>query len=870
MEEVKLTKARGVLALVGDKVDAAAAQTLQHTSIAALGLRLPSFDPSKAYHVTLLTKEELKLVAPENLASIKPDTRHVHFVGLGGNKSSEVFFVVVIWAAGQQIRKQLGLPPKDFHVTLSDRDDHSMDKSLHSLLPGQFPTSPSPELLDHLAFTFHAKGQFHEAQEYSTKHVVSHPESHRGYLRLADAAINNEQFKLAMLSYAAAYDRTEDHKPRTYCVKRLVQCAQETEWGCVFQEQEIAQIPVSAAHLLITPWSSDLRSALAESNITPTLCLQPRDSLYIPKRLEPGKFDISQLYKLPRFFRWLIPFRFAIMSTPRREEDIVALASSALGIRHVLTLTEEQPLEKDWFDGRSIINTFLPIPNYHPPSIEQMDIVMRMFLDEDKLPLLVHCGGGKGRAGTVAACYMVACGFKAPSYDQTQPEMSAADAMTALRSLRPGSIETSHQEAFISKWCSTLWKRQCIFPDLPTEPPPCPLVVEGSFHAKEDFDLVMLVGLPGSGKTWVSKSLVARNPNGWQRISQDDSGSRSFCETEIGRKPKGRVLLDRCNMSAADRKAWLDLASNWCTNPVCVWFDYDRELCLARAQLRADHPTLPPGNRVRNAVDQMSKIFERPTVEEGFKAVLIVRSFTAARELVGLFSPPPGIYKFPRTPHLINLGAATEDDIQLDLANLNIPGHVVITEKVDGANMGFSLSHDKQIIVQNRSHYVNSATHAQFRRLGAWIERHRDELTKLLDRDPYFPERYILFGEWVYATHSIPYSRLPDYFIAFDFYDRTTGTFASPEVLKTMLASTTIRSVPILHEGAMPTDGELREMVQRPSSFYEGRIEGVYVKVERGSQVVFRGKVVRKDFISGNEHWTRGPLQVNSLSTEIP
>jgi hypothetical protein len=49
-------------------------------------------------------------------------------------------------------------------------------------------------------------------------------------------------------------------------------------------------------------------------------------------------------FKLLRWFRWLISYHLAIMSTPRHEEDIAALASPHLGICHVLTLTEEEPL----------------------------------------------------------------------------------------------------------------------------------------------------------------------------------------------------------------------------------------------------------------------------------------------------------------------------------------------------------------------------------------------------------------------------------------------------------------------------------------------------------------------------------------------
>ncbi|KAL0564426.1 hypothetical protein V5O48_017619 [Marasmius crinis-equi] len=736
-----------------------------------------------------------------------------------------------------------------------------MDKGIGSLLSGQFPDDPSPDFLDHLAFTLHLSAQYTKAQTYAVRLAVSLPDSHRGYLRLADSAYSNAQYKLALLSYARSYDHAQDEKVRTYCLKRLAACSKHTEWGCVFQEFEVNQLLDEVASALAEPWSLQLHAALSDNPPVPTLCLEPRDHLYLP--ILSGN-STPQFSKLPRFFRWMIPSHLAVMSTPRKESDISLLSS--IGIKHVLTLTEETPLPEAWFANKPIINTFLPIPNYHPPSIEQMDLIMRLMEDESKLPTLVHCGGGKGRAGTAVACYLAAYGFNKPNPLQDHPEMSAQEAISTLRSLRPGSIETSQQEDFVSKWCSTIWKRQSIYPELPSEPLPCPLEIEGQLE--KNADLFVLVGLPGSGKSWFSRALLARDPKAWSRISQDDSGSRSSCETEIGYHKSGRVLLDRCNTAASDRKRWLELASTWAKNPVCVWFDYDTALCTARAQMRAGHPTLPPGSRVRNAVNQMEKVFIRPTMKEGFKAITIVRSFSAAQELVSRLSPPVGIYKFPRTSHIINLGAAADDDL---VSEPTVPGnmdHVVITEKVDGANMGFSLSSDRsQIIVQNRSHYVNSSTHEQFKKLGLWIERHRDDLFAVLDRDEFFAERYILFGEWLYATHSIPYTNLPDIFMAFDLYDRSTDTFVDRQTLKALSAPTSIALVPVLYEGPMVSQDELKRMVQKQSSFWDGRIEGVYVKWEKAGKAVNRGKVVRADFIAGNEHWTRGNLRVNGISS---
>ena len=855
----RLSYIRGAFALVGSFIDDLAQDAVQRTrSITSTVLNAP-----QPYHITLFTKAEVRTLSRERVDALQPDVRYIYSAGVGGNKDTGVLYIVIVWAAGQQLRKQFGLAPKQFHITLSAVDNHDMDKGIDSLFPNQFPSNPTPEFFDHLAFTLHISGQYFRAREYSSRLIISQPDSPKGYIRLADSAHGDGLHKLAMLAYACTYKRTDDEKIRSYCVKKMIECSKGTEWGLVFQEQEVTELPEEIVTTLLEPWPASLCEAISDKDVVPSLQLLPRDSLFVP-----NSWTIDRFYKLPRFFRWLIPHYFAIMSTPRCEEDISALASPALGIRHVLTLTEETPLPDNWFQGKPITNTYLPVPNYQPPTVEQMDLIINLMSDLSKQPLLVHCGGGKGRAGTVAACYMVAFGFKKPIFHLSQPTMTASEAISTLRSLRSGSIETHQQEEFVAKWCSVIWKRQSVYPEIPSEPPPCPLKIEGGLPNAAD--LFVLVGLPGSGKSWLSNALLARNPSGWIRISQDESGSRSSCEADIGRAPRGRrVLLDRCNAAASDRKEWLKLASNWCTAPVCVWFDYDRDLCLSRAQMRAGHPTLPPGGRVRNAIDQMHKIFVRPSLREGFKAIIIIQSFAAAQELVLRLSPPVNIYKFPRTPHLLNLGAASSDDI-LTTVPTDVKGYVTITEKVDGANMGFSLSSDgSEIVVQNRSHYVNSSSHEQFKKLGAWVDQHREELFQILKRDDFFPQRYILFGEWLYATHSIAYTDLPDRFMAYDLYDRSTDTFLDRKGLAALLSTTSIQVVPVIYEGeSVPSELDLRKMVQAQSKFYNGRLEGVYVKMEEGGIVKFRGKVVRSDFIAGNEHWTKANLQVNGLSLD--
>ena len=105
-------------------------------------------------------------------------------------------------------------------------------------------------------------------------------------------------------------------------------------------------------------------------------------------------------------------------------------------------------------------------------------------------------------------------------------------------------------------------------------------------------------------------------------------------------------------------------------------------------------------------------------------------------------------------------------------------------------------------------------------------------LISLLSLDPKFPERYILYGEWVVAKHSIPYVSLPDVFLAFDFYDRKKKSFVSREYLERMLRGTGISQVPLILKTEEVSRETLLGLVEGISQFYGGRVEGIYVRFE--------------------------------------
>jgi len=104
------------------------------------------------------------------------------------------------------------------------------------------------------------------------------------------------------------------------------------------------------------------------------------------------------------------------------------------------------------------------------------------------------------------------------------------------------------------------------------------------------------------------------------------------------------------------------------------------------------------------------------------------------------------------------------------------------------------------------------------------------------------------------CMHSIKYMRLPNRFLAFDLFDRSRRVCASRAVLEARLEGSGIAIVPTVmriegrpEEGAgpiMPSDEELKEIVQQPSRFHDGRVEGVYAKAEKDGTFDDRASVL--------------------------
>jgi ATP-dependent RNA circularization protein (DNA/RNA ligase family) len=183
-----------------------------------------------------------------------------------------------------------------------------------------------------------------------------------------------------------------------------------------------------------------------------------------------------------------------------------------------------------------------------------------------------------------------------------------------------------------------------------------------------------------------------------------------------------------------------------------------------------------------------------------------------------------------------------------------------VEEKLDGANLGLSIGPDGELLAQNRGQYLPSPYNGQFTRLFGWLQQHEALLHEALGPD------LTLFGEWCAARHSLDYSCLPDWFLAFDVYDRVSRRFWSSPRRDALAKKVGLITVPQVFHGKTSL-AALNQLVATASSkFRQGSLEGLVIRSESPEWVESRAKLVRTDFIQEIEsHWRKRTIEWNRM-----
>jgi len=217
--------------------------------------------------------------------------------------------------------------------------------------------------------------------------------------------------------------------------------------------------------------------------------------------------------------------------------------------------------------------------------------------------------------------------------------------------------------------------------------------------------------------------------------------------------------------------------------------------------------------------------------------------------------------------------------------------HVVVTEKLDGANVGIGFGERGELQLQSRwDRLENPPIEPALRSFVDWAAAAAPRL------EPVLGTRYVLFGEWLGITHTLFYDALPDHFCGFDVLDRAEGVYLSAQPRADLLDAAGIAAPPVLHTGELGSLAELTALLG-PSRYrtrhwrhalvdavalaagptagalagVDGSelMEGLYLKVERAGRVLGRYKWVRPDFRSAvrdpRAHWLHRPLLRNGL-----
>ena len=143
----------------------------------------------------------------------------------------------------------------------------------------------------------------------------------------------------------------------------------------------------------------------------------------------------GKITKKPTNFSWFIEKTLAGSGMPTTHDELEWVLKQ--GVKSIVTMTENA-LPESWVEDVNYLH--VPTTDLTAPDMDKIDTAVDFIHSRinNKEPVMVHCAAGMGRAGTILACYLV----KYQKY-------SAKDAIEKVRTERPGSIQSEHQELAI-------------------------------------------------------------------------------------------------------------------------------------------------------------------------------------------------------------------------------------------------------------------------------------------------------------------------------------------------------------------------------------------------------------------------------------
>ncbi|KAL6062792.1 60S ribosomal protein L44 Q [Balamuthia mandrillaris] len=140
--------------------------------------------------------------------------------------------------------------------------------------------------------------------------------------------------------------------------------------------------------------------------------------------------------------------------------------------------------------------------------------------------------------------------------------------------------------------------------------------------------ILLLMGVPGSGKSTLANRLLNVGFPQWERVNQDEMGTRQKCEAamQVALKNGKNVIIDRCNFDYQQRHNWIKFAHKFGYQIEIAWLDLPPEVCKQRVFVRKDHPTIQEGDSGFAIIDRFASMLTAPMKAEGFSRIYLLHT----------------------------------------------------------------------------------------------------------------------------------------------------------------------------------------------------------------------------------------------------